>query len=389
VTRRAGPLLHEAAIVGIALASLSLRPLFASFAAVLPQVQRDLDLSPATLSVLSMLPVTCLGLFSFPASALIRRVGPERTLSISLLTIAAGSALRGIPAFGSVALGTVLAGAGIAIGNVALPAIVKKRFVDGVGSVTALYTSLLCAGAALAALMTPIIERHTGSWSLALIVWAVPAVVALAVWTPTSRRSYASPDSMEGISVLKQAIVWQLTAFMGLQSALAYSIFGWLASILETRGLTSIEAGQVVACSILTQVVSCACIPPLAVRCRSQSLLAILLSILATAGLIGLITFPISVLMAIGMLQGFGQGGLIALAMTMIALRSADAEISGRVSGVVQGGGYLLAAGCSFVTGVLVSGASANLLCYWIATVGAATLVAGAVAGRNILIGRC
>ena len=49
------------------------------------------------------------------------------------------------------------------------------------------------------------------------------------------------------------ALAWQVTLFMGLQSAFAYIVFGWLAPILRDRGLDPVQAGLVVSVSVLGQ----------------------------------------------------------------------------------------------------------------------------------------
>ena len=41
----------------------------------------------------------------------------------------------------------------------------------------------------------------------------------------------------------RDPLAWKVTLFMGLQSALAYCVFGWLAPILRERGLDGITAG--------------------------------------------------------------------------------------------------------------------------------------------------
>jgi CP family cyanate transporter-like MFS transporter len=53
------------------------------------------------------------------------------------------------------------------------------------------------------------------------------------------------------------------------------------------------------------------------------------------------------------MLLGFGQGGLIALAMTAIVLRTPDARTAADLSSMAQSVGYTLAAGGPLLFGLL------------------------------------
>ena len=45
-----------------------------------------------------------------------------------------------------------------------------------------------------------------------------------------------------GLQAGRDRLAWQVTLFMGLQSSLAYCVFGWLPSILQERGITPLEA---------------------------------------------------------------------------------------------------------------------------------------------------
>ena len=48
-----------------------------------------------------------------------------------------------------------------------------------------------------------------------------------------------------------------------------------------------------------------------------------------------------------------GQGGLLAVALTLILLRAPDAGVAARLSGMAQGLGYTLAAGGPLLVGVI------------------------------------
>lgn len=150
-------------------------------------------------------------------------------------------------------------------------------------------------------------------------------------------------------------LAWQVTLFMGLQSALAYCVFGWLAPILRDRGLDGTTAGVVVSVSVMAQVFTCLLVPSIAVRCRNQSLINVALVTIAVAGLLGLLFAPLSTVWLWAVVQGIGQGGLIAIAMTMIVLRSPDSHVASHLSGMAQCVGYMLAAIGPLLVGLIHS----------------------------------
>src|SRR5207248_957445 len=174
-------------LVAVVLVALNLRTPIASVPPVAGPVGRDLHLTAAQTGLLTTLPVVCMGLFAPVGALASRRWGRGRVLGAAVALILAGTALRLLPA--ALWPATVLAGIGIAVAGALLPSLVRARFPRWVGPVTGLYTAGLIGGAMLAAALTePARQALGGSWRPALAVWALPAVLALAVWLPVGAR---------------------------------------------------------------------------------------------------------------------------------------------------------------------------------------------------------
>lgn len=374
------------------LLAANLRPLFPSTAILLPELIQALNLNGAQAGYLTTLPVLCMGLFAPLAPRLARRTGIERTLLLVLALIVIGTALRGTLGVSGLFLGTGLAGAGIALGNVLLPSLVKRDFPARAALMTGLYTMSLVGGAALAAAITLPLTRALGErWDLGLALWAIPGITALAAWAPIALRMPARPAG--GRHILPVEGLWRdglaraVTLFMGLQSALAYCVLGWMAPILRDRGLGGTESGLATSLSILMQVAACLLTPMFASRCRDQRGLAVFLATAATLALIGMILGPRWSIWPLAVVQGIGQGGLFALAVLLIVLRSGDAHVAAHLSSMSQTAGYLLAAAGPLLIGVLHDRAgnfrtSTGLLI----VLGVCTALAGWRAGRNALV---
>jgi CP family cyanate transporter-like MFS transporter len=340
----------------LVLIAFNLRPLFSSASALLPEVRSELGLSATGASLLTTLPVVCLGLFSPLAPRFAQRFGSERTLLGVLLLLAIGTAMRGLQSVPLLFAGTALAGGCIAVGNVLLPGLVKRDFADRAALMTGFYTMALCAGAASAAGLTLPAERLLGSsLSAALSIWALPALLVAAIWLPQAfagkRQSARAGFRVEGL--WKDPTAWKVTLFMGLQSALAYCVFGWLVPILRERGLDGVTAGAIVSVSVMTQAAACLVAPHLAMRGKDQRVINVTLCIMAVIALFGLLFAPLSTVWFWAVLQGAGQGGLIAVAMIAIVLRSRDAHVAAHLSGMAQCVGYLLAALGPLIVGLI------------------------------------
>ena len=342
-------------LLGLVLVALNLRPALSSMSPVLGQVSEGLGLSASQAGLLTTLPVLCLGLFAPLAPILARRFGSERVILGILLTLALGILVRSALGATGVFLGSLMAGASIGIIGVLLPGIVKRDFPQHAGTLTGVYTMALCLGAAMAAGATVPLTRHfDDSWALGLGFWVLPALLAMLVWLPQSRQGHGVHKVAYRVQGLwRDPLAWQVTLYMGLQSSLAYIVFGWLPSILIGRGLSPTEAGLVLSGSVIVQLVSSLSAPWLATRGKDQRLAIVVVMLVTLGGLFGCLYAPLEGLWGWAILLGLGQGGTFALALTLIVLRSKDAHVAANLSSMAQGVGYTLASMGPFAVGLV------------------------------------
>eukprot|EP01036_Dinobryon_divergens_P040271 gene40271-53228_t len=169
----------------VVLIAFNLRPVFASLSVVLPEIIKATGLSATAASLLTTLPIVCLGVFAPLAPGLGRRFGTERTLLGCMVLILLGTMLRGTGNIPLLFLASAIAGSGIAVSNVLLSGLVKRDFAKQAALMMGLYTMAVCGGAASAAGLTvPIEHALGGGWTMALAMWALPAAVVTLVWAP-------------------------------------------------------------------------------------------------------------------------------------------------------------------------------------------------------------
>lgn len=390
-----GAVSWPAAIV-IVLIALNLRPAFSTVAPVLPEIMADTGLSATGASVLTTAPVLCLGLFGPLAPWLARRVGTERAMLLALSAVLLGTGLRGLASVPALLAGSLLAGAGIGVGNVLMPGLLKRDFPGRGALMTGVYVMSLSIGAAFAAAVTaPLRAALGGWWAGALAVWTVPAAVAMlaARWAWAGRlgrglEGGAVPAARRGGGLWRDPLAWQVTLFMGLQSTLAYVVFGWMAPMLRSRGDLAETAGFVVSVSVVFQIIASLPAPILAARLRRQSGPAAAAMLLAAVSFVALLTAPLAWQWALAAVLGLAQGAAFSLAILLIMLRAGDSEVAARLSGMAQGVGYTMAAAGPLIVGVLHDRSGGWSGAGWLfVVVGAAAAVAGALAGRNRLVG--
>ena len=374
-------------LLGLVLVALNLRPALSSMAPVLGQVSAGLGLNASQAGLLTTLPVLCLGLFAPLAPILARRFGSERVILGILLTLALGILVRSTLGSAGVFLGSLMAGASIGIIGVLLPGIVKRDFPQHAGTLTGVYTMALCLGAAMAAGATVPLTRHfDDSWAIGLGFWLLPALLAMLVWLPQARQGHGLHKAAYRVRGLwRDPLAWQVTLYMGLQSSLAYIVFGWLPSILIGRGLSPTEAGLVLSGSVIVQLVSALSAPWLATRGKDQRLAIVIVMLVTLAGLFGCLYAPIEGLWGWAILLGLGQGGTFALALTLIVLRSKDAHVAANLSSMAQGVGYTLASMGPFAVGLVHDLTGGWNAVGWIfAVLGIGAILFGLGAGRAL-----
>lgn len=343
-------------VLTLILVALNLRPALTSLSTVLPEMMRGIGMGAGAASLLTTIPVLCLGLFGLLTPRLAVRHGSERTVLGALLVLSGGIAVRALPTFPCQLLGTVLAGAGIGIAGVLLPALVKRDFPRHASSMTGLYTMALCSGAAAGTGLTPPLVRWLGSWSWALAFWSLPALAADLILLPLAlrrKRDLALTPDRRRQTLWRDALAWQVTAYMGLQSSLAYIVFGWLTPILRERGLDPIAAGLAVSLSILVQAPAALGAPLLATRRRTQSCAVVVVTLLILAGLLGCLYAPLPTLWLWALVLGLAQGSSFAIALSLLVLRAPDTHTATRLSGMAQSIGYALASLGPLLTGLL------------------------------------
>ncbi|WP_024301477.1 MFS transporter [Pseudogulbenkiania sp. MAI-1] len=377
-------------LLGLILIALNLRPALSSLAPVLPQLRQTTGLGGLATSLLTTLPVLCMGLAAPLAPLLARCFGSERVIGGMLWLLGGGIVLRS--QLGEIGLfaGTLLAGVGIGVAGVLLPGIVKRDFPDKASQLTGVYTMALCLGAALAAGLTvPLSHAFGDDWRWGLGLWSLPVLGALLAWRPQMRLRHAATTAHWQVRGLwRDRLAWQVTAYMGLQSSLAYIVFGWLPSILVERGLSATAAGWLMSLSVLVQLASALLAPVLAMRGRDQRAMVLWVMVLAMVGFAGMVFAPPASLPLWAVIQGLGQGGAFSMGLSLIVLRSGDAHVASHLSGMAQGVGYTLASLGPLAAGLLhhLSGSWRSSPGLFIA-MGTLALLAGLPAARQGVVG--
>jgi CP family cyanate transporter-like MFS transporter len=373
----------------IVFTALNLRTAVASVPPLLDDIRAEVPLSAAAAGALTTTPVVCMALGAPVAPFVARRIGTEAAVAALSATIAVGIVLRLVPGVVALFAGTIVAGLGIALGNVLVPSLIKRDFPERMGLMTGGYTMAISGSGALAAALAVPTEEVIGhGWRPALAVWAIPALVAAAVWLPWIPRRSGNGGAPPLPSLWRNRLAWQVTAFMGLQSLLFYSCLSWLPALLRSEGVDRGAAGALLSVMLLTAIPTCLLVPVWASRRRDQRAAIAITLVVYAAGLAGLLVAPDAAPAAWATLLGFAQGAMLALAFLLFGLRAGDQEHAAQLSAMAQTVGYAVAAAGPVLIGVLreATGGWTVPLALLLAVL-VPLLAAGMAAGRTRQVG--
>ncbi|GEK85660.1 MFS transporter [Microbacterium aerolatum] len=350
--RERRPLLF--AIIALCLVATLMRPAVTAVGPVIDRISADTGIPLALLGSLSTIVLITWAIVSPFAHGFGRRLGLGGAVLAAMGLLAAGTIVRSLP--GSTAwlwIGTAIIGIALAIGNVLLPAVIKRDFPLRVPMMMGVYSAILGGAGAVASGLAVPIANATGSdtgtgWRLSLLLTgAAVAPLALLAWWLVSRHEIramraAAPVPASRLGIWRDPVAWQVAGYMGVQSTTFYVLVTWIATMSLDTGRSDTLAGiDVMVYQVFSLVGSLTV--ALAMRGRGARLTPAALPLLGIAGIAGLMLWPDAIgfwVVPLGVFSGMSLG----VSLTLMAERARDHGASSALSGMSQAVGYAIAA---------------------------------------------
>lgn len=307
-------------------------------------------LTPSGLAALSAIPVLLFGLSAPLAPPLVTRLGLSRSVSGLLGVVAIATLLRPL---GTAALfaGTVVVGIGIALLSILAPQIIRVALARRGGFWTGVYTSSFGASAAIGAgLAVPILHLLGDDVAGALMAWTIPLLIATGLALafgprlgPAGTQRGAAHDGPRE-SILRAHGLWAVTGFFGCQALLYFSLTAWLPTIAIDRGMDPNQAGLLLAWMSIAGLPGALLAPTLATRRSLRTMLTVVVSVLAAAGLIGLAHGPVALAPLMVAMLGVALSSSFGLGVALIVFTAPSTAQTSAFSAVGQGAGFAFAA---------------------------------------------
>ncbi|WP_460801961.1 MFS transporter [Microbacterium sp. GXF6406] len=344
---------HWLGIVALCLVATLMRPAVTAVGPVIDRIAGDTGIPLALLGSLSTIVLLTWAVVSPFAHGLGRRLGLGAAVLAALGLLTLGVIVRSIPGSSMwLWVGTALIGIALAIGNVLLPAVIKRDFPLRVPLMMGVYSAILGgAGAVASGLAVPIADA-TGAdagagWRLSLLVTggALAPIAILAWWSVIrheARTRDAAGTAASRAAIWRDPVAWQVAGYMGVQSTTFYVLVTWIATMSLDTGRDSTLAGiDVMVYQVFSLVGSLAIAA--AMRGRGARITPAALPLLGIAGIIGLMLLPDLIgfwVIPLGTFSGMSLG----VSLTLMAERARDASTSSALSGMSQAVGYAIAA---------------------------------------------
>lgn len=330
--------------------AFNLRAPITELGPLLDSVQQFYGISPSLAGLLTTLPLLAFGSVSFIAAAF----PPMRMTLFAISLLILGEILRLSGEQFGLFIGMAFLGCGIAIANVLLPSLVKNFFPQHTMQMMSVY-SLVLNVSSIAGIAVALPLLNGIGLRGAFAFWLLFAFLALFATLPHIKRPLGIQNqNISFKDVIKHKTTWKLSVFMGLQSSLAYSVFSWYALIVSDKGF-GVEYGAKIL--LISQIVA---IPSSLFGPLFLHKLPVVLRLPYIACLCGMYSLGFIMLMfdehwamwASAILVGCPMGAVFGIVLLLIPLKANDFSIANKLSSMVQGCGYLLAACSPVLIGV-------------------------------------
>lgn len=349
-------------IVGsIFFVALNMRPAVTAIGPLFNVLLDSLQVSNTHLSLLTSIPVFCMGLFAPLAVPMQRKLGTKVAIALLLILIALANGLRfGKESYLILLLTSFAAGFAIAIIGPILNAFIKEKFPSRFTTVVGVYSFGIGAGAALSSGLTvSIYNTFDNNWTIALGGWIVLAILALGIWllaVPNEKVAVEETAIPAGETVRnpwKNGHAWTILLFFGLQTALFFALMSWLPAMLQDKGFSLVVASAVLTFMSIVQLVGNIFITMLMEKWPNRIVWILSLSALGLVGFGLLWVGTGNILWFAVFIIGIVLSGLFPIGLLLPLDEAKNNEEANSWSSMVLSGGFMISAILPLLIGFL------------------------------------
>jgi MFS transporter, CP family, cyanate transporter len=336
------------------LAGVAMRMTLLAVPPVIPLVHEELHLSETQVGLLMGLPLAIFAIAAVPGSLLIARVGTAAAVIIGMTIAAIAGAARGTAVdVWTLYAAAIATGFGIAIMQPGLPTLVREWLPSRIALGTIAYSAGMVIGATLPpALTIPfVLPAVGGSWRLAFVLWAVPAILIVPLFYLLSPKRLDRDRRLADTTIAgrwrppwRNPLIWLLGFTFGSNNSPFFATNAFLGDYLASRG-----QGDILGVTLVwlngAQIAALAVIVIMANRLQRRAWPFLLFGPLMLAAFLTLLLVP-SPLAVVASAAAIGVATAITMTATLALppLLSAPGDVAGTAAGM-----FTVAYGCAIV----------------------------------------
>ncbi|MFX1481763.1 MAG: CynX/NimT family MFS transporter [Promethearchaeota archaeon] len=280
-----------------------------------------------------------------PIGVGIDRFGQKKMITIGLLLISASAILRSLVFnFETLFLAVFLFGFGGPIVSVGLAKVIALAFEGRErGLASGVYMTGVAVGSASAlALTNSLVLPFVGSWRNVFSFYGITGLIIAICWILLAREFPISSEQNGRqlqfrkmvMSLLGRKSVWVVAIIGSTTFLVLYGFGNWLPTILEEKGMTSVDAGYLASIPTWVGLVGSAIIPGFTVTGSRKPVIGALLLIEGISVYIAGVSCCLSLVLVL-VIYGIASGAMMPLMLVvMMDLPEVGAEYTGIASGL-------------------------------------------------------
>lgn len=346
-------------VVSIFLIALNMRPAVTAIGPLFNVLASALHVSNTSISLLTSIPVFCMGLFAPLAVPLQRKLGTKSSITLLGVILVVANGLRFFKeSYQLLVITSFMAGLAIAIIGPILNAYIKKKFPERFTAVIGIYSFGIGVGATLSAALTvAFYHAFANSWTIALGLWVILAIVTVVFWLlaiPTEQPEFGQnvETSEQSRNPWTSRRAWVILLYFGLQTSLFFSIMSWLTPLLQDKGSTLEAASTMLTCMSIVQMIGNMAVPVFMEKWPNR------MAWIRALGLVGVIGFTLlwltsgTLLWLAVLLIGIVLSGLFPIGLLLPLDEAQNDQEANSWSSMVLSGGFMLSAIIPIMIGV-------------------------------------
>lgn len=346
----------------IAAISLNLRLGITSIGPLMDTIRTSLSLSNAEASLLTTVPVLCMGVFASLATVLNKKYGSKFTLILMLSVLGIATALRGfLPGFSTLLITAFLVGLAIAIIGPTMSSVIKQYFPGHAAIAIGISTFFMSMGSAASAALTGIFFEVSRSFMFALAIWSAFAlfgVLVVAFFLKTGDNSKLPKQEVSEVtykfpSPWKQIKPYLFMLFYALQAALYFSTITWLVPMSVENGMTMIQGGMLLSAVMSVQVIFNLLLPIMMEKYPARRNWIYFILAAGTAATLLFWTGDHTLMWIAAFMMGIPLGGLYSAALMLPLDETLTANGANSWTAMMQTGGCIIGGLFPFVIGFI------------------------------------